>query len=281
MMNRTEKKSMLCPNCRRLISSDEPQCPYCGMANPGSSWKKYTALGFLSGPRDIVSVILYINIAFYIVSILLNPRGIGFSANPLTFLSPSNQSLFVLGATGSYPIGYFHRWWTLISASFLHGSILHIFFNMAALRQLGPFVVHEYGLSRFIILYTLSGIIGFAVSTFVGVPFTIGASASLCGLIGAILYYGKSRGGFYGQAVYKQALGWIVGLLIFGLLVPGINNWAHGGGIVAGVLVGFIFGYEDNRKETLLHRALAAASVLLTGLVLAWALFQALYYRFF
>jgi rhomboid protease GluP len=275
-MSRNGKKSILCPNCRKLISSDETNCPYCGIANPGALWKRYLSTS-LSGPRDIVALIFHTNIAFYILSIVLNPKGIGISANPFTFLSPSDNSLFILGATGSIPIGIFHRWWTLISASFLHGSILHIFFNMAALRQLGPFVVREYGTSRFILIYFISGIVGFYVSYIAGVPFTIGASASLCGLIGAILYYGKSRGGFYGQAVYKQAMGWIIGLILFGLLFPGINNWAHGGGVAAGALIGFLVGYEDKKEENRLHRTMATTALAATAVVLLWAVFQALY----
>ncbi len=278
-MVQTGKKSILCPNCRRLISSDEPVCPYCGIANPGSAWKKYLS-STAGGSWDVIAVIFYTNIAFYILSILLIPQGIGLSANPLTFLSPSDNSLFILGATGTVPIGLFHRWWTLISASFLHGSILHIFFNMAAFRQLAPFVVREYGTSRFIVIYIVSGMAGFYISTVAGIPFTIGASASLTGLIGAILYYGKSRGGFYGQAVYKQAMGWVVGLVLFGLLVPGINNWAHGGGIVAGALIGFLLGYRERKEETLLDRAFAAFFLVLTVVVLVWDVLQAVYHRF-
>ena len=99
---------------------------------------------------------------------------------------------------------------------------------MMALRQLGPFIIHEYGFHRFVVIYIVSGIGGFLMSLLAGVPLTLGASASLTGLIGAVLYYGRSRGGYYGDAVYKQAMGWIVGLLIFGFLAPGINNWAHG-----------------------------------------------------
>jgi len=275
-MSQTGKKSILCPSCRKLISSDEENCPYCGIANPGAAWKKYFSTA-LSGPRDIVSVIFYTNIVFYILSILINPRGIGISLNPFTFLSPSDDSLFILGGTGSIPIGLFHRWWTLISASFLHGSILHIFFNLAALRQLGPFVVREFGTSRFIIIYLVSGIAGFYTSVLAGVPFTIGASASLCGLIGAILYYGKSRGGFYGQAMYRQAMGWVIGLVILGLLVQGINNWAHGGGIAAGALTGFLTGYADKGRENQLHQMLAAVFSAATALILTWAALQALF----
>jgi rhomboid protease GluP len=237
--------------------------------------------GAMGRQWNIIAVIFYTNIAFYVLSILLNPQGIGISMNPMTFLSPSDSSLFILGATGSLPILVLQRWWTLISASFLHGSILHIFFNMAALRQLGPFVVREFGVSRFIILYILSGAFGFFLSALAGISFTIGASASLCGLIGAILYYGKSRGGYYGQAVYKEAMGWVMGLVIFGLFLPGINNWAHGGGIAAGALTGFIIGYEEKRKTTYILRILAAIFCVLTVLVLVWSVFQTFFTRLF
>jgi rhomboid protease GluP len=116
------------------------------------------------------------------------------------------------------------------------------------------------------------------LSLLAGIPFTIGASASICGLIGAIIYYGKSRGGFYGQAIYKQAMGWIVGLVIFGLLIPGINNWAHGGGVLAGVLLGFLLGYQERRRETMMHRVLGVACIFLTIAALLWASIGAVSY---
>ena len=116
----------------------------------------------------------------YIVSILFNPRAAGLSMNPLTFLSPSDTSLLLLGATGTIPIDKYHRLWTLISASFLHGGILHIFFNMAAFRQLATLVNREFGVYRMFAIYTLSGIFGFWISYLAGIAFTIGASASVC-----------------------------------------------------------------------------------------------------
>lgn len=273
----TEKKSMLCPQCRKLISSDEPSCPYCGMARPGSFWKR-GVIGGLSFLRlDPVKTIIVVNAAFYLLSLFLNPAALRLSANPMTFLSPSDGSLFLLGATGTLPIAAYGRWWTLISASFLHGSILHIFFNMMALRQLAPFIVEEFGFHRFILLYIWSGVAGFLLSYLAGVQFTIGASASLCGLIGAILYYGKSRGGFYGEQIYRQAMGWVVGLVLFGFFFPGINNWAHGGGLLSGVAIAFLAGYTDRRAERFSHRFLGMATLLITAAVLLWALLQAIY----
>jgi rhomboid protease GluP len=275
-----QRQSILCPNCRKLISSSETKCPFCGTTRPGS-WYKHNAwtLGFRD-PRQFVKYIIAVNVGMYILTILFNPRAAGLSMNPLTFLSPSDSSLFLLGATGTIPIERYHRFWTLISANFLHGGILHIFFNMAALYQLAAIVIREYGVYRMFAIYILSGILGFWVSYLAGVAFTIGASASVCGLIGAILYYGKSRGGVYGKALYKQVAMWVVFIFIFGIMVPGINNWGHGGGILAGIILGFLLGYQDKKRENLYHKMLAGACAIATIAVLIWAVSTAAYYSF-
>jgi len=200
------------------------------------------------------------------------------SLNPLTFLSPSDTSLFLLGATGTVPIDKYHRLWTLISASYLHGGVLHIFFNMAALGQLASVVDREFGVYRMFVIYTVSGIIGFLISYLAGVALTIGASASVCGLVGAALYYGKSRGGIYGRNLYRQISIWIILLFVFGLIVPGINNWGHGGGILAGIIFGYLLGYQEKKRENIIHKILAGVCAVVTLAVLIWAIGTALYY---
>ena len=274
-----QRQSILCPNCRKLISSSEARCPYCGTARPGSWYKNNAWTRGFRDPGQFVKYIIAVNVGMYIISILFNPKGAGLSMNPLTFLSPSNESLFLLGATGTLPIDRYHRLWTLISAGFLHGGILHIFFNMAAMRQLASVVNREFGVYRMFAIYTLSGIIGFWVSYLAGIGFTIGASASVCGLVGAILFYGKSRGGVYGKNLYRQVAGWVVFIFAFGLLVPGINNWGHGGGIVAGIALGYLLGYQEKKKENLFHKILAGACAAATIAVLVWAVATAVYYN--
>jgi rhomboid protease GluP len=184
-----------------------------------------------------------------------------------------------LGAAGTLTIRGLHGWWSLLAANYLHAGILHILFNMAALRQLAPVVIREYGPSRMMIIYTIGGAFGFLLSFLVGVRLTIGASAAVCGLVGAILYYGKSRGGAYGTALYKQVGGWVLFLFVFGLLVPGINNWGHGGGIAAGLLLGYLLGYRERKPERLWQKRLAGALALTTLLVLVWAVLSALMQR--
>jgi rhomboid protease GluP len=273
----TERKSILCPNCRKLISNDEPACPYCGLARPGL----HNTAGIIRNVFfvfDPVRTIIYVNIAYYVLSLLLDLRGIFLSGGPFGFLSPSDQNLFLLGASGSIPVIQYHRFWTLITASFLHGGILHIVFNMMALHQLGPFVLREYGFHRFLNIYILTGVAGFAASVFFNVSFTIGASASICGLIGAVIYYGKSRGGDYGEAIYKQALGWVVGLIVFGIIFSGINNWAHGGGLLSGILLALLLGYNDKKMESAWHKILAYACLVITvGVLFLSAVYAVIY----
>jgi len=279
-MQGDRRKSILCPHCGKLISVAEHKCPHCGISRPGARWKNIPITRGLLQSDQLIKTIIYANVGMYLISLLMNPTRMGLSANPFMFLSPSNGALLLLGSTGTIPIDQGHRWWTLVSANYLHGGILHIVFNMIALYQIGPLVLREYGANRLIGLYTLGGIFGFLVSYFAGVRLTLGASAAVCSLIGASLYYGKSRGGAYGQAIYKQISGWVLMLFIFGFLVPGINNWGHGGGIVGGIILGYFLGYHERTRENLFHKSLAGVCVVLTVAVLAWAILSSVYYRF-
>lgn len=279
-MQGDRRKAILCPHCSKLVSVAEQTCPHCGISRPGARWKNIPVTRGLLQSDQLIKTIIYANVGMYLISLLMNPTRMGLSANPFMFLSPSNGALLLLGSTGTIPIDQGHRWWTLVSANYLHGGILHIVFNMIALYQIGPLVLREYGANRLIGLYTLGGIFGFLVSYFAGVRLTLGASAAVCSLIGASLYYGKSRGGAYGQAIYKQISGWVLVLFLFGFLVPGINNWGHGGGIVGGIILGYFLGYNERTRENLFHKSLAGVCVVLTVAVLAWAILSSVYYRF-
>jgi rhomboid protease GluP len=260
---------------------EEPACPYCGMARPASlSWTR--SLGHMfSDPDKTIRVIIITNVVMFILSLLLNPSRAGLSMNPFGLLSPDHRSLVLLGETGAIPIGQLGRWWTLITASYLHGGILHILFNMMALKQITPLIYYEYGFYRMAVIYTLGGVLGFYVSYLAGIPFTVGASAALCSFIGAALYYGKSRGGAYGDAIYRQIGGWAVGIFAFGFLMPGINNWGHGGGLLGGVILGFLLGYREKRSENIVHVILGWGCVAGTAAALAWGTVTGLLITFF
>lgn len=232
------------------------------------------------GEEGLLQAILVANVALFVLSLLVDLRHTGFSGNPFSFLAPSNTSLLVLGSTGTVPLFHYGRWWSLVSASYLHGGLLHLVFNMIALHQLGPLLLREYGSGRLIIIYTVSGFGGFLISALFGVPFTIGASAAICGMIGAALYFGKSRGGVYGEAIYRQIGGWAVGIFLFGVLVPGINNYGHVGGMLVGALTAYLLGYQDRSPATIGQKWFSMGCVLVTGLVLCWSVINGLFFLF-
>ncbi len=272
-MNNSPRHSILCPNCRKLISRDEPKCPHCGISSPGAAWKSWTTL-FFRHPQNLIRFILWANGIMFAISLLISGRAMGVHLNPFSMLSPDVNVLGLMGATGTAVMVNGQRWWTLLSANYLHGSILHILFNMMAFMQLAPLVIREYGTRRMFVIYTGGGIIGFFISYLAGIRVTIGASAAVCALIGALLYYGKSRSGVYGQLLYRQVGGWALGIFLFGFLVPGINNWGHGGGMAAGAALGFLLGYQEKIKENLLHGVLANLFLGLTIATLGWSLIQ-------
>ena len=273
------QRPILCPHCRRLIGSEDAACHWCGAPRSGAGnfLAAFIARYFAGDPS--LFWLIAVNVAYFVVSLCFSTK-LTFSGNPLTFFSPDQGSLFLLGGSGSVPVFEYGRFWTLLAANYLHGGLLHIFFNMLALRQIGPLVISEFGASRTFIIYTLGGVFGYLVSCLAGVGFTIGASAAVCSLIGALYYFGKSRGGRYGTAVTREVTGWLVSLALFGLLVPEINNWAHGGGVVGGIVLAKLVGYRERSAERRWHRAAALLLVVVTAGVLAWACLGTYLYPF-
>lgn len=260
------QRPVLCPRCRTLIGSEETTCSRCGTSRTAPWWRFVAMTRGASGGAWVTGAIITVNLLYYGLSLV-----VGAKTGRGGFLAPGSSGLLLLGATGSIPVKSLGRYWTLLSANYLHGGILHLLFNLMALRQIAPWVANEYGTSRMFIIYTLSGVFGFWVSCLAGVPFTIGASAAVCGLIGALLHFGRDSGGAYGRSVYREVSGWVVSLLIFGLIVPGINNWGHGGGMIGGMLLGRLLGYGDRVRETASHTALALLCAVATAAALGWA----------
>jgi rhomboid protease GluP len=162
----------------------------------------------------------------------------------LSALSPSTRVLAQFGASGAALVFIEHRWWTVLSAGWLHVGLLHVAMNMFWLWQMGPAIVELFGPSRTMIIYTVGGIAGFTLSSIAGaffpsLPFlqttgvTVGASAPVFGLIGALYHYGRK-----GSSIIRQtAVSIIVQAVLFGLVFRGIDNYAHLGGFAGGYLM--------------------------------------------
>jgi rhomboid protease GluP len=264
--------SSLCYACGKLNRVDASICFYCGRRNPGL-WGFGPWLGRLAGRLDFARIVTVVCVVAYAAALLLDPAAAMRPRGVFNLLSPSGGALLALGMTGAYPwqLGY---WWTLLTAIYLHGSLLHIAFNLLWIHQLAPAVEQAYGRSRLVLIFTGGGVLGFVLSNWAGVGTTIGASGAVFGLLGAMAAYGRSRGGLFGMAVFRQYWQWAVVLFIMGFLMPGVNNFAHAGGFIGGYLTGVIVGHGDSRLGDGLHRAAATAAVALTALAFALAVWN-------
>jgi membrane associated rhomboid family serine protease len=134
--------------------------------------------------------------------------------------------------------------WRLFTPMLLHGSLLHIAFNMYALSRIGPSLERFYGHWRFLTLYILSGFGGNVISMMFTDAASLGSSTAIFGLIGAqgVFYYHNRE--MFGST-FRQALNGIVTIAVVNLIIglsPGIDNWGHIGGLGAGVLFSWLGG---------------------------------------
>jgi rhomboid protease GluP len=181
------------------------------------------------------------------------------------YLNPS-AGLTRFGA--SLPAPYMQgQWWRLITAGFLHGGIFHILMNSWVLFDLGAEVEQLYGTSRLIVFYFVSTITGFWTSSHLGFHSSVGSSAGIFGLIGAMLAFGVSDRSALGSMVKSLYMRWVIYGLVLSFL-PGVDFWAHVGGLSGGFLAGWLASTPRARmmwKEPLL-RVLAGISIALTAL---------------
>lgn len=237
---------MVCASCGSLVGVNDDRCYTCGRRNPGL-WGFGPVLRRFGNDLGFVALVVYGCSVLYAATLLvtvLQGQSL-FSGSIFSILGPSVYALQLFGASGAYPVFAFGRWWTVLSAAWLHGGLLHILFNMMWVRQLGPAVADIYGAGRMVIVYTVASITGFLLSSFMGayvpIPFfsggtlTIGASAPIFGLLGCLVYYGRRSGS---SMVHSEALGYAVTLFVMGLILPGVDNSAHAGGFAGGYLAG-------------------------------------------
>lgn len=207
----------------------------------------------------------------YVLALALDPRAAVQDWSPLGVLSPSTAALYRLGMTSGAVVDRLGWWWTVLTAIYLHGGILHIAFNMLWTWEIGPIVERVWGPGRFFLIFNAGGVAGFLVSnaTFGG-P-TIGASGAIFGLIGALIVLGRRR-----RAAHftSQMLQTAIVLFVVSFLIPGVNNWGHAGGFAGGLAAAAALPLADERPEGRVTRSAAVGLALLTlgGVAASFAL---------
>ena len=277
-LKRKTEGSVICASCGVLVGVTDDRCYNCGRRNPGL-WGYAPALRSLGQDLGFVPLMMGSVIVLFALALLLS-RG----EMQMMTLSPNGAILFLLGASGAMPVFDEGRWWTLLTAGWLHAGALHILFNVLWIRQLGPAVSELYGPSRMIIIYTLSNIAGFALSSVAGhylwwmpiyflrgAQFTVGASAAIFGLLGAAVYYGRRTGSSHASQIGLQ---YAVILGVFGLIFPGVDNYAHAGGFAGGYLASMLL--DPLKPERVDHMVIAGGCLLATLVALVASVITAL-----
>ncbi len=184
-------------------------------------------------------VILGVNIAIWLaMMVITTAQGGGLLAGSLRISTPV---LIAFGAKVN-PFIADGQFWRLLTANFLHVSLMHLLFNTYALWQLGPEVERVYGRARFLVIYLLAAVYGATASYAWGGELSAGASGAIFGLVGALAAYFLRYRDLFGRRgrayLGNMAMIVVVNLLI-GISTPGIDNWGHIGGLVSGFLLGY------------------------------------------
>jgi rhomboid protease GluP len=279
VLKRRTTGSVVCPSCGSLVGVRDDKCYSCGRANPGL-WGFGPALRQLGADFRFAPLVVGVCITLWAVTLLVSGGGIG-TGGLLSALSPSTAVLLIFGASGAYPVFGLGRWWTVLSAGWLHAGLLHVAMNMYWVWQMGPAITELFGPARTVIIYTAGGVAGFTLSSVAGaffpnLPFlhtaglTVGASAPVFGLIGALYHYGRTGS----SAVKQMAVYIIVQAAVFGLLVPGIDNYAHLGGFAGGYLTSALLNPMTRERGD--HILVAGGCLGLTVLAIALSILTGL-----
>ena len=278
MFERQKSGSALCSSCGKLVGVNDETCFNCGRSNP-SMWGFGGAIRALGRDMGFVKLVITGSVFLYIATLAVDPSGIRMGGL-MSMLSPSQPALFIFGASGQYPVFELGRWWTVLSAGWLHGGLMHIGFNMYIVQSFAPAVAEYYGAGRMIIIYTVACITGFVFSSvamlaypyipfgwllsyvgLAGAQLTIGASASVFGLLGALWYYGRRTGS---TALAQQMKYYAIMFVVFGIVMRGVDNQAHLGGFVGGYFVAkFLDPLKPERGD---HLLLAVVCIALTAI---------------
>ncbi|MGH2787017.1 MAG: rhomboid family intramembrane serine protease [Actinomycetota bacterium] len=247
------------PTRLRCSRCDRPICGRCAIpASVGQHCPECVAEARRSAPKvrsavraaaPMVVTLLVINVAVFILQELQGEITLRFALRPTEV------------ADG--------EWWRLLTPLVLHADAWHLAFNCLALYIYGPYVEQAFGHGRFVALYLLSGFFASAVSYALGPvnKLAVGASGAIFGLIGILVVYAYQRRSSTFIRGFLQNLLLIIGInLLIGFTYPFIDNYAHVGGLVAGLALGY--GFDQQGKGAPALQAATAVLVFIAGIVL-------------
>lgn len=165
--------------------------------------------------------------------------------------SEDNLTLLAFGANNRTLVLGFHEYYRLLTSSFIHIGILHLFVNMYSLWVIGSQIENFFGKIKYLIIYLGSALFGSLLSICFSNSISAGASGAIFGLLGAMLYFGHHYRLYLGNALYSQIIPVIILNLALGFFTPGIDNACHIGGLIGGIFIAMVCGlkYKNNKME--------------------------------
>jgi len=189
--------------------------------------------------KPVITIgIICINIVMYIITAYLS-----LAAQGSIFNSDTNVLIF-LGAKVNNLISQ-GQYFRLFTCMFLHGGIVHIGVNMYSLYAIGPMVERVYGKAKYIAIYFVSGICASVFSYIFSTSVSIGASGAIFGLLGAVLIFAIKSKGKTGSGFIRSILSVIFINIFIGATLPNIDNFAHVGGLLGGMIVSFLVAFKS------------------------------------
>jgi rhomboid protease GluP len=256
----------MCPSCGTLVGTTATKCHVCGANVRFGMAAASRSLGrMMPTNAPVTYCILSLCCLLYGICLLYSMR----SGNPLMPEGGGMTAIFNIGGIDSktslllgstLPWQYivvYNQWWRLITAIFLHGSLMHIVFNMWVIMDIGPMVEEMFGSARYLFLYIATGTFGYVVSSLAGHN-SVGASGALLGLIGLLLASTTRSSSASSQMLRSNLIKWIIYIAIMGFMFSGIDNYAHFGGLAAGFALGKLFvdrppqGQSETRTANIL-----------------------------
>jgi rhomboid protease GluP len=269
----------MCRNCGALVGADETNCSLCGapkdaavVVQPQTSPQAYDhetmrfARAILTRPYIFTIIFLIANV--FVFMLMWSSSGM----NSTTLWEPPQAVLIAYGAKLNSLIKGQHEWWRFVTPVFIHIGLAHLLINMYGLWMIGPYVERLYGSAKFVVLWVLTGVAGVVASYLCVRPDwavgavgrflfraedgpAAGASGALFGLVGVLFVFGIKYRRELPEG-FKRAFG--TGLLpiillnlFIGYIGRGfIDNAAHLGGLLSGVLFGLFIHYKRPEERT-------------------------------
>lgn len=263
----------MCPSCRALVARSARTCSECGaqLASVSRPGMGRLLTNVLPGATTATSLLLLVNGFWFLVMLLAQAKEGSAGAGGFSLFHHFDSRLMLDFGSGASWLTQSGQWWRVITPIFLHAGIIHFFFNSYVLLQLGPLTEEEFGTPRFWTIYLTCGILGSATSQFLQ-PLvlqrwvnTIGASGAIMGLMGLLLVHGWRSGGQRGENLKRMMIQYALYILVFSLLVRGVDHFNHVGGMLGGVLLGALIPARPirGRLEAAFWQFTSIAGVLL------------------